>query len=112
MPDIDVTFIKPDGSKVEAKALVGSSLLTVAHENDIDIEGACEGNMACSTCHLIIDEDHYDSLSEPCEEEEDMLDLAVGLTATSRLGCQITLDETMNGLIIHVPKQSRNMMGL
>ncbi len=111
MPDIDVTFVKPDGSKICVQATVGTTLLTIAHENDIDIEGACEGNMACSTCHLIIGEGDYDRLPEPCEEEEDMLDLAVGLTSTSRLGCQITLDETMSGLVVHVPKQSRNMMG-
>jgi len=89
----------------------GTSLLSLAQNNDIDIEGACEGNMACSTCHMILSPVDYTSLAEASEEEEEMLDLAFGLTATSRLGCQINLTPAMEGMVIRLPKASRNMMG-
>lgn len=72
------------------EAPVGRSLLEVAHDNEIELEGACEGSLACSTCHVVVeDEDLFDKLGEPCEDELDMLDLAFGLTETSRLGCQV-----------------------
>jgi len=89
----------------------GMSLLDLAQENDIDIEGACEGNMACSTCHIITKEADYDTLPAPSLEEEEMLDLAYGLTSTSRLGCQIRLNKTMDGMVFKLPSGSRNMMG-
>ena len=75
----------------------------VAHANDIDLEGACDGSLACSTCHLILQQDVYDSLPPPEEEEEDMLDLAFDLTDTSRLGCQIKVDESLAGMVATVP---------
>ena len=71
------------------KARIGESILDVAHNNDVDLEGACESSLACSTCHVILPTEIYDELEEPVEEEEDMLDLAYGLTHTSRLGCQV-----------------------
>ena len=71
------------------EAQVGKSILEVAQENEIDLEGACDGSMACSTCHVVFEQKHFDVLPKPEEEEEDMLDLAFGLTDTSRLGCQI-----------------------
>ena len=86
------------------------SLLVAAQQNDIDIEGACEGAMACSTCHIIVSEDWFEKLPDASEEEEDMLDLAYGLTRTSRLGCQITVTEDLDGLVIKVPDETRNMM--
>ena len=72
---------------IEVKAREGESILDVAHNNGVELEGACESSLACSTCHVILDEDLYDELEEPCEEEEDLLDLAYGLTMSSRLGC-------------------------
>lgn len=105
-----VIFILKDGSEKEVEASTGSSLLEVAHKNDIDLEGACEGSLACSTCHVIIEEEFYDMLSEPSEDEEDMLDLAFGLTSTSRLGCQIKMTEELDGLRVRLPHATRNIM--
>lgn len=80
-----ITFVNADGSEKEVDAPNGLSVLEIAHKNGIDLEGACEGSLACSTCHVIVDEDWFDKLEEPTEEEEDMLDLAFGLQQTSRL---------------------------
>ncbi len=105
-----VTFIDPDGSRQEITAPAGLSLLEIAHRNGIDLEGACEGSLACSTCHLIVDPAWFDRLEEIQEDEEDMLDLAFGLTRTSRLGCQIILTEALDGLVVTVPEGTNNMM--
>ncbi|MCG8689829.1 MAG: ferredoxin family 2Fe-2S iron-sulfur cluster binding protein [Minwuiales bacterium] len=105
-----MTFINPDGTQVEVDAPVGFSVLQIAHRNDVDIEGACEGSMACSTCHVIVDPAWFDRLDEPSEEEEDMLDLAFGLTQTSRLGCQLVMTEELDGLVVRLPDQTHNMM--
>ena len=105
-----MVFIERDGSRREVDAPLGLSVLEIAHKNDIDIEGACEGSLACSTCHVIVDPEDFDRLSEPTEDEEDMLDLAFGLTATSRLGCQIVITEELDGLIVHLPASTRNLL--
>ena len=105
-----MTFIKTDGTRVEVDAPVGLSVLEIAHRNDIDLEGACEGSLACSTCHVIIDPEWYDALPEASEDEEDMLDLAFGLTRTSRLGCQIIMTEELDGLTVSLPAGTRNLM--
>ena len=105
-----ITFIERDGTRREVDAPVGSSLLEIAHRHDIDIEGACEGSLACSTCHVIVDPEWYDLLQDASEDEEDMLDLAFGLTHTSRLGCQIRMTEALDGLVVQVPAATRNMM--
>ena len=107
----NVVFIYPDGTEKNIDAPEGISLLEVAHKNDISLEGACEGSLACSTCHVIIeDEGVFDSLPEPTEEEEDMLDLAFGLTHTSRLGCQIIVNDSINNIRVKLPEATRNMM--
>jgi 2Fe-2S ferredoxin len=103
-------FIERDGTAREVDAPLGLSVLEIAHRNKIDIEGACEGSLACSTCHVIVDADWYDLLKEASEDEEDMLDLAFGLTATSRLGCQIIMTEELDGLTVRLPLGTRNMM--
>ncbi len=105
-----VIFVENSGERREIEAPAGKSLLDIAHANNIDIEGACEGVMACSTCHLIVDPDWYDKLKPASEEEDDMLDLAFGLTKTSRLGCQILLTEELDGLVVKLPVETRNMM--
>jgi len=107
-PTVNVTFLQPDDTKKTVTARVGETLLQTAHSNDIDLEGACEGVCACSTCHLILSQDLYDSLPEPSEDEEDMLDMAFGLQETSRLGCQITVTEEMEGVVLEMPKATRN----
>jgi ferredoxin len=104
-----ITFVNKDGTETIIDAPIGLSILEVAHHNNIDIEGACEGSLACSTCHVIIDKDFYDKLDEASEEEEDMLDLAFGLTTTSRLGCQIIVSEKLDGLRVKLPKETKNI---
>lgn len=105
-----ITFIDPEGEETTVDAPVGLSILEVAHEHNIDLEGACEGSLACSTCHVVVDEEFYDMLDPATEDEEDMLDLAFGLTRTSRLGCQIIITEEMEGLRVRLPAATRNML--
>ncbi|HTZ80097.1 MAG TPA: ferredoxin family 2Fe-2S iron-sulfur cluster binding protein [Stellaceae bacterium] len=105
-----MVFIERDGTRREVDAPVGLSVLEIAHRNNIDLEGACEGSLACSTCHVVVDAEWYDLLKDPTEDEEDMLDLAFGLTRTSRLGCQIIITEELDGLTVSLPAGSRNMM--
>jgi len=105
-----MTFVQKDGSKKDVDAPVGLSVLEIAHRNDIDMEGACEGSLACSTCHVIVDKKWFKKLPKPSEDEEDMLDLAFGLTKTSRLGCQIVMTEKLDGLVVRLPEQVTNWM--
>ncbi|MEX0808689.1 MAG: ferredoxin family 2Fe-2S iron-sulfur cluster binding protein [Dongiaceae bacterium] len=105
-----MTFLQTDGTRVDVDAPVGLSVLEIAHRNNIDLEGACEGSLACSTCHVVVDQEWYDLLKEASEDEEDMLDLAFGLTHTSRLGCQIIMTEELDGLTVRLPTGTRNMM--
>ena len=106
-----ITFIDTEGTRRDVDAPVGLSVLEIAHKNDIDLEGACEGSLACSTCHVIVEQEWYDLLSDASEDEEDMLDLAFGLTKTSRLGCQIIMSEELDGLTLKLPAGTRNMQG-
>jgi len=106
-----MTFIDRDGSRKDVDAPAGLSVLEVAHRNMIDLEGACEGCMACSTCHVVIDPAWADKLPAASEEEEDMLDMTFGLTRTSRLGCQIEMTEDLDGMVVTVPSSHQNMMG-
>ena len=103
-------FVERNGNRREVDAPIGLSLLEIARRNDIDIEGACEGSLACSTCHVVVDKDWFDKLSPASEDEEDMLDLAFGLTHTSRLGCQIRMSDALDGLVVKLPAATRNMM--
>jgi len=105
-----MVFVQKDGTRKEVDAPVGLSVLEIAHRNKIDLEGACEGSLACSTCHVIVDSEWYDLLPDASEDEEDMLDLAFGLTHTSRLGCQIIITEELDGLTVQLPAATRNMM--
>ncbi|WP_397604496.1 2Fe-2S iron-sulfur cluster-binding protein [Sphingorhabdus sp.] len=109
---ITVTFISADGESQEVQAVDGRNLLDLAQAAGQPLEGTCEGQMACSTCHVIIDKDWFDRLPRAVEDEEDMLDLASGARRTSRLSCQIILTPELDGLVVHVPAESRNMQGL
>nr|CAD1827282.1 unnamed protein product [Ananas comosus var. bracteatus] len=96
---ISVTFVNKDGTEKHIKVPIGMSMLEAAHENDIELEGACEGSLACSTCHVIVmDVGYYNKLEDPTDEENDMLDLAFGLTETSRLGCQVIAKPELDGI--------------
>jgi len=105
--DISVTFVFPDGAKVDAKGKEGDNLLDIIINDNVEIDGfgACEGTLACSTCHLIFSQEVYDKLpEEPTDEELDMLDLAYGLTDTSRLGCQVCISKALDGIEVSVPE--------
>lgn len=103
---VTVQFVNRDGEKITVKGSPGDSLLDVVINEDLDFDGfgACEGTLACSTCHLIFDEDVYKQLGPITDEEMDMLDLAYGLTDTSRLGCQICLTKSLEGMVARVPE--------
>ncbi len=105
-----IHFINPDGKSLSVDAPVGLTVLEIAQENGVNLEGACEGSMACSTCHVIVDQSYFDLLEFPTEDEEDILDLASELTTTSRLGCQIVITEQLDGLVLHVPSGHRNAL--
>lgn len=109
---IKVTFINANGGVQMVDAQDGQSLLEVAQAAGQPLEGTCEGQMACSTCHVIIDKDWFDKLPRAVEDEEDMLDLASGARRTSRLSCQILLMPELDGILVHIPPESRNMQGL
>lgn len=99
-------FVEPDGQERQVDAPVGLSVLEIAHKHGIDLEGACEGSLACATCHVIVDPSWAPKLTQPTEDEEDMLDLAFGLEKTSRLGCQIVMTEALDGLKVRLPRKS------
>lgn len=106
--EIEIVWKDKNGKVTKTVAHVGDSLLIAARAGSIDLEGACEGVCACSTCHVILEYPVYESLPEASEDEEDMLDQAFGLTSTSRLGCQIVLKSEHNGIIVQLPKATRN----
>lgn len=99
-----ITFVNRDGSEKTVDARDGLSVMEVAIDNDVDIEAACEGSLACATCHMVLDPAWYEKLDPPSEEEEDMLDLAFGLTRTSRLTCQIRVSDAIDGLRVSLPE--------
>ena len=109
MNAIRVAFITSEGTRVEADAEPGTSLLEVGQAAGMPLEGTCEAQMACSTCHVILPPEWFDKLPPAVEDEEDMLDLAAGACRTSRLSCQIVLDERLDGLEIRIPAESRDM---
>ena len=106
-----MTFVERDGTRREVEAPLGLSVLEIAHKHNVDIEGACEGSLACSTCHVIVDAGWFAKLETPTEDEEDMLDLAFDLQETSRLGCQIIMTEALDGLVVKLPSGTRNAGG-
>jgi 2Fe-2S ferredoxin len=106
-----MVFVERDGTRREVDAPLGLSVLEIAHKHGVDIEGACEGSLACSTCHVIVDGEWFGRLAKPTEDEEDMLDLAFDLQETSRLGCQIIMTEALDGLVVKLPKGTRNAGG-
>src|SRR3954452_18241705 len=106
-----MTFIEKNGQPREVEAPLGLSVLEIAHRHGVDIEGACEGSLACSTCHVIVDPSWFTKLATPTEDEEDMLDLAFDLQETSRLGCQLIMTDALDGLVVTLPAGTRNAGG-
>jgi len=107
----EIRFVATDGSVRVVQAAAGERLLDIAQANGQPLEGTCEGQMACSTCHVIVDSADFARLPPASENEEDMLDLALGATRTSRLACQIWLDGSLDCLTVRMPGGSRNMQG-
>ncbi|CAI7576383.1 unnamed protein product [Penicillium bialowiezense] len=125
--EINITFIDKDGTKIDLQVAEGDNLLDIAQANDLEMEGelsqsrapdikltshpgACGGSCACSTCHVIVDDpDTFDKMEEPSDDENDMLDLAFGLTETSRLGCQVLMTKELDGLVVRLPTMTRNL---
>ncbi len=106
-----MTFISRDDRREAVDAPLGLSVMEIAHRHGIELEGACEGSLACSTCHVIVAPEWYEQLADATEEEEDMLDLAFGLSKTSRLGCQIRMTESLDGLVVTLPAGTKNAQG-
>ena len=107
-----VRFVAASGADVaEVEAAAGSRLLDVAQASGQPLEGTCEGQMACSTCHVIVEAADFAKLPRPSEQEEDLLDLASHVTRYSRLACQIWLDDTIDTLTVRIPASAHNMQG-
>ncbi|MGZ8998591.1 MAG: 2Fe-2S iron-sulfur cluster-binding protein [Allosphingosinicella sp.] len=107
-----VRFMSADGRHVqEVRAPAGNRLLDVAQNAGQPLEGTCEGQMACSTCHVIVEAEDFAKLPQASEEEEDMLDLAAHVTRHSRLACQIWLSESLETLTVRIPSGFHNMQG-
>ena len=105
---VSFTFLLRDGTRKQVTSPSGISVLKAAHLNSIELEGACEESLACSTCHVILEDKVFRSLPSASEREEDLLDIAPGLTPTSRLGCQIKVGDELEGAVIEIPKTSIN----
>ena len=106
---VNVCFVTAEGNRVTAQGDAGVRLLEVAQAAGMPLEGTCEGQMACSTCHVIVAPEWFPRLPEACADEEDMLDLAAGVARTSRLACQIELTAELDGLEVRIPGESRDM---
>lgn len=108
---VKVTFITAQDQRIEREAEAGTRLLEVGQNAGLPLEGTCEGQMACSTCHVIVTLEWFEKLTPASDDEEDMLDLAAGVTRTSRLSCQIVLTDALDGLEVRVPEEARDMQG-
>ena len=106
---VKVTLIARDGAKTEAEGEAGAALLEVGQAAGMPLEGTCEGQMACSTCHVVVAAEWFEQLKPASADEEDMLDLAAGVTRTSRLSCQIALTAELDGLEVRIPGEARDM---
>ncbi|XP_064607148.1 adrenodoxin-like protein 1, mitochondrial [Liolophura sinensis] len=105
---VNIVIVNKAGEKIPIRGKVGDNVLYLAHRYGVEMEGACEASLACSTCHVYVHPDYMDKLPEPEEGEEDMLDMAVFLKDNSRLGCQIILSKDLEGMELTLPKATRN----
>ena len=106
---VKVCFVTAEGARVEVQCADGETMLAVAQSAGLALEGTCEGQMACSTCHVIVAAEWFDKLPKAATDEDDMLDLAAGVARTSRLSCQIMLNEALDGIEVRIPGESRDM---
>ncbi|XP_005405647.1 PREDICTED: adrenodoxin-like protein, mitochondrial [Chinchilla lanigera] len=105
---VNVVFIDRSGQRIPVSGRVGDNVLHLAQRHGVDLEGACEASLACSTCHVYVSEAHLDLLPPPEEREDDMLDMAPLLQENSRLGCQVVLTPELEGAEFTLPKITRN----
>lgn len=105
---VNITYITKDGKRIAVKGKIGDNALYLAHRHNIDMEGACEASLACTTCHVYVHDDYLNKLEEATEKEDDLLDMAPFLKENSRLGCQIVLTKDMDGIELSLPAATRN----
>ncbi|XP_052860179.1 adrenodoxin-like protein 1, mitochondrial [Anopheles cruzii] len=105
---VNITYIDKDGKETPVRGKVGDNVLYLAHRHGIEMEGACEASLACTTCHVYVHGDYLDRLTAPEEKEDDLLDMAPFLKENSRLGCQIVLQKNLNGIRLQLPQATRN----
>ncbi|KAB7497109.1 Adrenodoxin-like protein, mitochondrial [Armadillidium nasatum] len=105
---VNVKYVDRDGNEIPIKGKIGDNVLYLAHRYEIELEGACEASLACSTCHVYVENEYFDKLPEPKSQEDDMLELAPFLRDNSRLGCQIILTKELNGMTLQLPTATRN----
>ncbi|ALC44987.1 Fdxh [Drosophila busckii] len=105
---VNITYVDKDGKRFKVQGKVGDNVLYLAHRHGIEMEGACEASLACTTCHVYVQNRYLDKLNEADEKEDDLLDMAPFLRENSRLGCQIMLDKSMEGMELELPKATRN----
>ncbi|KAJ8678902.1 hypothetical protein QAD02_014689 [Eretmocerus hayati] len=105
---VNIVYIDKDGQRIPVRGKVGDNVLYLAHKYNIEMEGACEASLACTTCHVYVNDDYLDKLPEAEEKEEDLLDLAPLLKENSRLGCQIILTKKLEGMELQLPQITRN----
>ncbi|XP_059613284.1 adrenodoxin-like protein 1, mitochondrial [Phlebotomus argentipes] len=105
---VNITYVDKDGKRSPVRGKVGDNVLYLAHRHGIEMEGACEASLACTTCHVYVKDDYLSHLPESTEKEDDLLDMAPFLKQNSRLGCQIVLTKQLEGLELQLPKATRN----
>lgn len=105
---VNLTYINRAGRDIAVRGKVGDNALFLARRYGIEMEGACEASLACTTCHVYVESDHVDRLPEATEKEEDLLDMAPFLKENSRLGCQIVLNKSLDGLRLRLPRATKN----
>ncbi|XP_072933819.1 adrenodoxin-like protein 1, mitochondrial [Epargyreus clarus] len=105
---VNVVYIDKDGKKTNVRGKIGDNLLYLAHRYGVEMEGACEASLACTTCHVYVQHEYFDKLPASEEKEDDLLDMAPFLKENSRLGCQIVLTKELEGMEVRLPKATRN----
>ncbi|KAL7733780.1 hypothetical protein ACLKA6_011503 [Drosophila palustris] len=105
---VNITYVDKNGKRTTVQGKVGDNVLYLAHRHGVEMEGACEASLACTTCHVYVQNKYLEKLNEPDEKEDDLLDMAPFLRENSRLGCQILLEKSMEGMELELPKATRN----
>uniref|UniRef100_A0A182QMT9 2Fe-2S ferredoxin-type domain-containing protein n=1 Tax=Anopheles farauti TaxID=69004 RepID=A0A182QMT9_9DIPT len=105
---VNITYIDKDGKETAVRGKVGDNVLYLAHRYGVEMEGACEASLACTTCHVYVQDEYLDRLTAPEEKEDDLLDMAPFLRENSRLGCQILLQKELEGMRLQLPQATRN----